>query len=80
MAEVTNELVFEVLKNRQTQLTNVELVTIEHSRGLNAIRGHLASMQIDSTNVYSILTRIDQRLDRIELGELAESRTPYEPT
>ena len=83
MAEVTNELIYEVLKNLQTRLANVELVAIEHSHGLNAIRGHLASAQTDSTNVYSILTRIDQRLDRIEkrleLRELAEPHAPYEP-
>ncbi len=84
MAEVTNELMFELLKNLQTRLTNIEMVSIEQAHGLNAMRGHFALMQTDSTNVYSILTRIDQRLDRIErrleLRELAEPRAPYEPT
>ena len=84
MAEISSDLIYETLKSVQTRLSNVESVAIEHSHGLNAIRGHLASMQADSSNVYSILTRIDQRLDRIEqrleLRELAEPQRPFDHT
>jgi len=82
MADVTNELVYEVLKNLQTRIGNVESVTSELAHGQNAIRGYQASIQTDTNNIYSILTRIDQRLDRIErleLRELAEPQRPYEP-
>lgn len=83
MAEVTNELIFEVLKNLQQRTTNVETVGQEHSLAMNAMRGHLMSIQTDTNNIYGILSRIDQRLDRIEkrleLRELAESRNPYRP-
>jgi hypothetical protein len=84
VAEISSDLIYEILKNLQTRLNNVESVAIEHAHGLNAIRGHLASMQADSSNVYSILTRIDQRLDRIErrleLRELAEPQRPFDHT
>ena len=84
MAEVTNELIYEVLKNIQTRLTNVELLIIELSHGQNAVRGHQASIQTDTNNIYSILSRHDQRLDRIErrleLRELAEAQKPFDPS
>ncbi len=84
MAEVDGDLIYEILKNLQSRTTNLELVTIEHSQALNAIRGHAASIQTDTNNIYSVLTRIDQRLDRMEhrldLRELAEKpQSPYEP-
>jgi hypothetical protein len=83
MAEVSNELVYEILKNLQARTTNLELVCIEHSHGLNAVRGYAASIQTDTNNIYAILSRIDQRLDRIErrleLRELAEAQRPYQP-
>lgn len=84
MADVTNELVYEILKNLQARTTNLELVAIEHSAALNAVRGHVASIQTDTNNIYSVLSRIDSRLDRIErrleLRELAEAQRPYNPT
>ena len=84
MAEVDGDLIHEILKNLQSRMTNVELVLIEHSKELQALRGHSASAQTDMTNIYGVLQRIDSRLDRIEhrldLRELAEkSQTPYEP-
>ncbi|RIK86237.1 MAG: hypothetical protein DCC69_07285 [Hyphomicrobiales bacterium] len=83
MAEVTNELIFEVLKNLQQRTANVESVGLEHSQAMNAMRGHLMSIQTDTNNIYGILSRIDQRLDRIEkrleLRELAEPQRPYRP-
>jgi hypothetical protein len=83
MAEITNELMYEVLRKLQTRVDGTEHMIVELANGQNAIRGHIASMQGDMTNVYGILTRIDQRLDRIErrleLRELAEPQRPYKP-
>ena len=83
MAEVTNELMYEILKNLQTKMSNVELVLVEHAKELQALRGHSASAQTDMTNIYGVLQRIDSRLDRIErrleLHELAEAQKPYKP-
>ena len=83
MTEVSSELIYEILKNLQAPTTNVEPVTIKHSHALNAVRGRVASIQTDTNNIYTVLTRIDQRLDRIERRleprELAEPQRPYEP-
>ena len=84
MAEVTSDLIYEILKNLQSRTTNIELVLIEHSKELQALRGHQASMQLDMNNIYSVLSRIDSRLDRIEsrleLRELAEPQRPFDHT
>ena len=83
MTEVNGELVYEILKNLQSRLSNVEQVTIEHSNSFTGVRSHLSAIQSDGNNMYSILMRIDQRLDRIErrlgLRELAEPQRPYDP-
>ena len=83
MAEVTNELTYEILKRLQSRLDGDEHVIVELLNGQNAIRGYIASMQGDMTNVYGILSRIDQRLERIErrleLRELAEAQKPFDP-
>ena len=83
MADVTNEPIFEVLENLQQRTANVETVGREHSLAMNAMRGHLMSIHTDTNNIYGILSRIDQRLDRIEkrpeLRELAEPQRPCRP-
>ena len=83
MAEVSGELIYEVLKNLQQRTTNVEVVPIEHSKELQALRGNQNSIGTHLNNIYGVLSRIDGRLDRIgrrlELREPAELGTPYRP-
>ncbi|EAU40737.1 hypothetical protein FP2506_03384 [Fulvimarina pelagi HTCC2506] len=83
MVEVTNELMTEILKSLQQRISNIELLGVEQAQGMNAIRGYAGSIQADTTNIYGVLSRIDQRLDRIErrleLREMAEPGTPYSP-
>jgi chromosome segregation ATPase len=83
MAEVTNDLIYEILKSIQFRLDKIEAGIDELRQGHNAMRGHIISIQTDISNIYGILTRHDERLDRIErrleLRELAESQRPYEP-
>ena len=83
MADVSSELMYGTLKNLQAGTGNLELVAIDHARSLSAVRGHAASIQTDTNNIYGVLTRIDQRLDRIErrleLREFAEAQKPCEP-
>lgn len=83
MAEVTNELIFEVLKNLQVELRSLKDGQGEIKQELISIRGHILSVQHDIHNIYGILGRHDDRLDRIErrleLRELAETQKPYEP-
>ena len=66
MAEVTNELLFEILKQVQPRLDRMDYKLDEVKAELNALRGHQISMLQDIQNVYAILGRSDARLDRIE--------------
>jgi tetrahydromethanopterin S-methyltransferase subunit G len=66
MAEVSNELIFEVLKQVQQRIDRVDHKIDEIKSELNALRGHQISMLQDFQNVYGILGRSDVRLDHIE--------------
>ena len=76
MAEVTNELMYDVLKPLQSDMAAVKEAQRERNAALNAIRIHLLALQQDIQNIqniYGILTRHDARLDRIERRlEIAE--------
>ncbi|MCA1455433.1 hypothetical protein I6F35_19800 [Bradyrhizobium sp. BRP22] len=76
MAEVSNELLFEILKVLQRDLSETKSSINEVKTELNAIRGHMISLQQDIHNVYGILGRYDVRLGRIESRlELHEAPT-----
>lgn len=74
MAEVTNELIYEVLKSIQLRLTNLEDGIREVKSELRAMRGHMLAMQEDISNLYAGQAKIELRLERIEQRlELAET-------
>ena len=83
MAEVSNELIYEILKAMQADIRLLKDGQGEIKQELIAVRGTMVSMQQDINNIYGILARHDERLDRIErrleLRELAEVQGPYEP-
>jgi len=66
MAEVSNDLIYEVLKSLQTHARSVDFKLDEIKSELAAMRGHMTATQQDVANIYTTLTRQDQRLDRIE--------------
>ena len=66
MAEVSNELIFEVLKQVQQRLERVDTKVDELKSEMNALRGHMISLQQDTHNIYGMLGRPDGRLERIE--------------
>ena len=77
MADVTNELMFEDLKSMQRDLSDVKNGIGELKIELNAVRGHMISLQQDVHNIYGVLARHDARLERIESRlELSESVSP----
>lgn len=77
MAEVSAELVFEILKQIQQRVDRVDHKIDEIKSELIALRGHQISMLQDFQNVYGILGRSDARLDRIERRlELSDAPTP----
>jgi len=83
VAEVTNDLILEILKSLQGDIRLLKDGQSEIKQELISIRGHMISIQSDISNIYGILARHDDRLDRIErrleLRELAETQRPYEP-
>ncbi|BCG80852.1 hypothetical protein [Mesorhizobium sp. 113-3-3] len=83
MSEVTNELTFELLKRVHHEIGELRQDVSETKRELNVMRGHMVATQNDIHNVYGILARQDERLERIDrrldLRELAEAKGPYEP-
>jgi chromosome segregation ATPase len=83
MAEIDSNLIYEVLKKIQSRLDGLEHGIREIKQELVSIRGHMLSMQNDVHNIYGILGRHDDRLDRIErrleLRELAEPQRPVDP-
>ena len=66
MADVTNELLYEVLKSVQTRLANIEDSISEVKTELRAIRGHMVAMETDIANLYAGQAKIELRLGRIE--------------
>ena len=66
MAEVTNALMYEVLKSIQQQTQRMDLTLGEVKLELQAIRGHQLAMQQDISVIYSRLGSIELRFDSIE--------------
>jgi septal ring factor EnvC (AmiA/AmiB activator) len=66
MADVTNELMYEVLKQIQSDVAGLKDGQREIATSLNAVRSHLTALHQDVSNIYTILVRHETRLDRIE--------------
>ncbi|KGE00480.1 MULTISPECIES: hypothetical protein [Rhizobium/Agrobacterium group] len=83
MAEITNELMYELMKRMHADIADVKLGQRELKAEMNAMRGTMISMQQDIHNIYTTLSRHETRLDRIEnrleLRELAEAQARFEP-
>jgi hypothetical protein len=73
MAGVTNELIYEVLKQLQDRMMKFDAKMDEVKAELQALRNHSMAIQQDTSNIYTILGRHENRLDRIERRlEIAE--------
>ena len=81
MAEVTNEL--KLMKEFHQRFDKLDFWLTEVKSELQSMRGTLVSVQHDIHNIYMVLGRHEDHLDRIErrldLREMAEPPTPYEP-
>ncbi|MEC5291735.1 hypothetical protein VSX64_13620 [Aurantimonas sp. C2-6-R+9] len=82
MAEVTNELVYDLMKRFHERFDKLDHGLAEVKQELISIRGHFLSMQTDIHNMYGVLGRHDDRLERIErrveLCEMAEPQRPFD--
>jgi hypothetical protein len=77
MAEVTVALIYEILKILQRELGEVKSSIGDVKTELNALRGHMISLQQDVHNVYGILGRHDLHLERIvQRLEISDVPTP----
>lgn len=83
MADVTSELMFELLKRVHTDIADIKLSQRELKADLNAMRGTLVSVHQDIRNIHTTLARHESRLDRIEnrleLREFQEAQIRFEP-
>ena len=66
MAEISTELIYQVVKQVQQRLDRVDHKVDELKSEMNALRGHMISLQQDTHNIYGVLGRQDTRLERIE--------------
>ena len=74
MAEVSNELMYEVLKWLQNNQMNMQESLTEVKAEIRAIRGHMVATQADIANLYVGQAKIELRLERIEKRlELADT-------
>ncbi len=83
MAEVSADLVFEMLKRMQADISNVKESVRELRQDNISIRSQLHTMQGDINNLRASVGHIEMRLDRIEnrldLRELAErGQAPFD--
>ena len=66
MSEVTNELMYEVLKQIQARLGVIEDGQREIRSELKSMRIQLPAVQVDIGNVYETTGTMDSRMSRIE--------------
>ena len=83
MTEVTNELLYELMKGFHQRFDKLDFRLSEVKSELHSMRGTVVAIQSDLHNIYRVLDRHDERLDRIErrleLRELAEPSAIFDP-
>ncbi|MHB0951985.1 MAG: hypothetical protein ACYC10_08650 [Allorhizobium sp.] len=80
---VSNELMYELLKKMNSDISQIKLSVNDLKSEVNSLRGTMVAMHQDIHNIYGVLGRHAQRLERIEnrleLRELAEAKARFEP-
>lgn len=66
MTEITNELIYEVLKTVQRDGAAVRNDVADLKHQMTSVRGHLIAIEQDISNIYAKLGDHDDRLERIE--------------
>ena len=81
MAEVTNELMYELPKSIRQRMDRLENGLGEVKHEFVSLRVSLMGIQTDVHNIYGFLGRHDERRDkiekRLELRELVEAQAPF---
>jgi archaellum component FlaC len=66
MAEVTNDLIYEVLKNVQQRLDRMDSRLNDITEELVGVRLHMHAIQGDVNSIFTRLGTLEARVDRIE--------------
>ena len=66
MADITNELIYEVLKAMQARLGNIEDALRDHKGQFIALRQEMHAINTNITNLYETIAVLDTRPSRIE--------------
>ena len=66
MAEVTKEMMFEVIEKRQSDVAGIKELVQENAAAADAIRTSLIGQSQGIRSIYSVLARHDAGLSRIE--------------
>lgn len=66
IANVTNELIFEVLKTMQGPLGRIEDGLRDVRQELQGLRGHMLATSTEISNIYGRLGTLEDRVERIE--------------
>ena len=83
MAEITSELMFELLKKLHQRFDKVDFAISELRADNHTIRAQLHALQGDVNNLRATVGHFESRLDRIdnrlELREFQEAQARFEP-
>ncbi|MXN53612.1 hypothetical protein GR158_21140 [Shinella sp. AETb1-6] len=83
MTDISQELMFELMKRIQSDLTTFKDGQRDMRQDIVSLRNHMHVMQGDVNNLHSsmaqVLTRLDRIENRLELRELAEAQARFEP-
>ena len=66
MTEITNELMYGILKQIQATLAEVKSAQLEHSRQLIRVREDINALRGDDLRRETLQAQMDVRLERIE--------------
>jgi hypothetical protein len=66
MTEITNQLIYEVLKQLQTGLAEIKVTLAGHTRQLLRIREDINALRSDDLRHETMQAQMDTRLERIE--------------
>lgn len=83
MADITNELMYELLKRIQGDISGLKEGQRDLRQEMSSLRGQFHLLQGDFNNLRSTVGHMEIRLERIEnrleLRELAEAQARFEP-
>ncbi len=67
MIEITNELIYEVLKTVQRDGAVVRTDVSDLKHQMTSVRGHLFAIEQDVGNIYNRLGHLEDRVERVEV-------------